>query len=128
VGDENRSRNPERANIRDLKRTDNDPTRFYAPCPRCSSGRQRDHQKLRCLGVKIDDKGVQWGCNHCDWKGGEFYEPRKGNSGGRKNGSGSPFISAFVYKQADGTPYLKVCKTADKQFPPVRKNDNVPDP
>ena len=45
-----------------------------------------------------------------------FYNSRKGNSGGKRTG-GSPFIVEFIYKQADGTPYLKVCKTADKQFP-----------
>jgi putative DNA primase/helicase len=51
---------------------------------------------------------VQWHCNHCDWKGGEFFEQRS---------SSSPFIAQYIYKQVDGTPYLKVCKTSAKGFP-----------
>src|SRR5262245_53408721 len=39
-------------------------------CPRCSHDRKKEHQKIKCLGVKIDDKGVVWGCNHCGWSGG----------------------------------------------------------
>jgi putative DNA primase/helicase len=113
----------ERANIRDLKPANDDPTRFYALCPQCSSGRQPDHQKLRCLGVTITDVGVKFGCNHCHWKGGEFYEPRNGNRGGKRNGGGSPFVAEYIYRQADGTPYLKVCKTADKQFPQFHWNE-----
>jgi hypothetical protein len=90
------------------------PGRYYATCPRCSLKRRPAHQKLECLGITIDEKGVTWGCNHCGWKGGNFYEPRPA---GKKNGSGySPVIAQYVYKQADGTPYLKVCKTENKKF------------
>jgi hypothetical protein len=26
------------------------------------------------LGVTIDNKGVKFGCNHCDWTGGDFFD------------------------------------------------------
>ena len=45
---------------------------------------------------------MRWHCNHCDWKGGEFFERRS---------SSSPFVAEYIYRQADGSPYLKVCKT-----------------
>jgi Toprim domain len=49
------------------------PGRQYAICPRCSQSRKKAHQKLKCLGVTIDDEGVKFGCNHCSWMGGEYY-------------------------------------------------------
>jgi putative DNA primase/helicase len=98
------------------------PGRYYAVCPNCSHERKPPHQKLKCLGITIDDCGVKCGCNHCDWKGGGFYESRKVSSAGTKNGGSSPFVAQYIYKQADGTPYLKVCKTADKQFPQFHWN------
>jgi hypothetical protein len=54
------------------------PGDYYTVCPQCSPGRKKEHQKLKCLGVKIDDKGVCWGCNHCGWKG-----PEKGTGSKR---------------------------------------------
>jgi 5S rRNA maturation endonuclease (ribonuclease M5) len=92
------------------------PGRHLSTCPQCSHKRKPAHQKNKCLGLTIDDVGVKFGCNHCVWKGGAFYNSRKGNTGGKRN-SGSPFVAEFIYRQADGTPYLKVCKTADKEFP-----------
>jgi hypothetical protein len=89
------------------------PGRYYATCPQCSAKRKAAHQKLECLGITIDEKGVTWGCNHCNWTGGGFYEPCPT----KKNGGGSPFVAQYIYKQADGTPYLKVCRTVEKQFP-----------
>jgi hypothetical protein len=50
--------------------------RYYTTCPQCSAKRKFAHQKQKCLGVTITDKGVHFGCNHCDWKGGGFYETR----------------------------------------------------
>jgi Protein of unknown function (DUF3631) len=88
------------------------PGRYYATCPQCSAKRKAAHQKLECLGITIDDRGVTWGCNHCNWTGGGFYEPCPT----KKNGGGSPFVAQYIYKQADGTPYLKVCKTENKKF------------
>jgi putative DNA primase/helicase len=92
------------------------PGRYYVICPQCSHRRKPENQKLECLGITIDDVGVRFGCNHCPWKGGAVYNSRKGNSGGKRNDR-SPFVAEFIYRQADGTPYLKVCKTTDKQFP-----------
>jgi putative DNA primase/helicase len=84
------------------------PGQHSTTCPQCSAGRKPEHQKLKCLGVKVDDVGVQWRCCHCDWNGGEFYERRSRSS---------PFVAEYIYQQANGTPYLKVCKTAAKGFP-----------
>jgi hypothetical protein len=42
------------------------PGRYYTTCPKCSAARKKAHQKLECLGITIDDQGVQFGCNHCD--------------------------------------------------------------
>jgi hypothetical protein len=47
--------------------------RYYATCPECSAKRKPAHQKLKCLGVTIDQQGVKLGCNHCTWTGGAFY-------------------------------------------------------
>jgi hypothetical protein len=53
--------------------------RYYAICPQCSHARKRAHQKLKCLGVTIDEKGVKLGCNHCGWTEGAFYQsPERG--------------------------------------------------
>jgi putative DNA primase/helicase len=49
------------------------PGRYYALCPQCSHKRKPANQKLKCLGVTIDNKGLKIGCNHCGWTGGEFY-------------------------------------------------------
>ena len=89
------------------------PGRYYAICPQCSANRKPAHQKLQCLGITVDEKGVTWGCNHCNWKGGGSYEPCPA----KKNGGGLPFVAQYIYRQADSAPYLKVCRTAEKQFP-----------
>ena len=47
--------------------------RHYTTCPQCSARRRKANQKLRCLGVTIEDDGVKFGCNHCQWTGGGFY-------------------------------------------------------
>jgi 5S rRNA maturation endonuclease (ribonuclease M5) len=93
------------------------PGRYYATCPQCSPKRKPAHQNLECLGITIDQRGVAWGCNHCGWRGGSFYEPRPAGTGKQNGGGYSPVIAQYVYKQADGTPYLKVCRTYNKQFP-----------
>jgi hypothetical protein len=49
------------------------PGRYYAICPECSHKRKQAHQKLKCLGVTINEQGLKLGCNHCDWKDGAFY-------------------------------------------------------
>jgi hypothetical protein len=95
------------------------PGRYYATCPQCSLKRKPAHQTLECLGITIDENGVAWGCNHCNWKGGGFYEPRPSK---RNGASYSPVVAEYIYEQADGTPYLKVCKTKNKQFPQFHWN------
>jgi hypothetical protein len=50
--------------------------RYYTTCPKCSAARTKARQKLECLGITIDEKGVKFGCNHCDFKGGAFYRPK----------------------------------------------------
>jgi hypothetical protein len=63
----------------------------YSTCPKCSHGRQPKHQKLKCLGIKIDEKGATWNCNHCGWKG-----PSKGN------GQGGEFAATYDYRDVGG--------------------------
>jgi hypothetical protein len=48
--------------------------RHYTTCPRCSSKRIKPHQKLKCLGVTIKHDGVKFGCNHCGWTGGGYFD------------------------------------------------------
>jgi hypothetical protein len=48
------------------------PGRYYTTCPECSHARKKSHQP--CLGVTITLEGVTFGCNHCDWTGGGYYE------------------------------------------------------
>jgi len=50
--------------------------RHYATCPQCSAKRKPANQKLKCLGVTIDNEGVKFGCNHCGWTAGEFYREK----------------------------------------------------
>lgn len=61
-----------RANRIELR--DTRAARSYAICPECSHKRKQSHRRLKCLAVKIDDKGVQWFCNHCGEGGGEYFE------------------------------------------------------
>jgi hypothetical protein len=55
------------------------PGQYFAICPECSHKRLKAHQRTPCLGVKIDDRGATWHCNHCGWSG-----PEKG--WGKSNG------------------------------------------
>jgi hypothetical protein len=60
--------------------------RYYAPCPRCSHTRSREHQKNKVLGITIGEDGsVCWGYNHCAWSGGsgERQERRELTSSAR---------------------------------------------
>ena len=56
--------------------TDTSPGQHYTTCPQCSSDRKRCNQTKKVLGIKIDDRGVCWRCNHCEWSG-----PEKGVGG-----------------------------------------------
>jgi putative DNA primase/helicase len=67
--------------------------RQYARCPRCSSGRRKQHQDLKVLGVTIEHDGsVHWGCNHCNWTG-----PEKGNGAWRAGE-----LTSYVYSDREG--------------------------
>ena len=46
------------------------------------------------------------------------FKPKKKTNGKTRGASKpwSPVISRYVYRQADGTPYLQVCRTQAKQF------------
>jgi hypothetical protein len=91
--------------------------RYNMPCPRCSAGRSRAHQKAPCLGISITDKGVMFGCNHCGWKGGAYYD-------GKVNGHdrASPFTGIYDYTDENGALLFQVCRKPDKTFP-QRKPD-----
>jgi hypothetical protein len=61
--------------LRDFRvSTPSAPGRYYAICPQCAHQRKQAHQKLKCLGVTIDERGVKLGCNHCAWTDGAFYQ------------------------------------------------------
>jgi putative DNA primase/helicase len=90
--------------------------RYYTTCPKCSAARSRANQKRECLGITIDDKGVQFGCNHCDFKGGALYKP---NGAAR-----DPFVATYDYYDEGGKLLFQVCRTADKQFPQRRPDGN----
>jgi hypothetical protein len=57
------------------------PGRYYATCPECSHKRKQSNQKLKCLGVTIDERGVQFGCNHCGLTGAPFMKAALGPIG-----------------------------------------------
>ena len=40
----------------------------YQTCPKCSHLRKK--KTLKCLSLKLDDKGATFYCNHCQWAGG----------------------------------------------------------
>jgi hypothetical protein len=74
----------------------------YAPgnhtsiCPNCSANRKPQHRKLECVGVKIDDRGATWHCNHC----GDIGPPK--GSGKKSNGGLDPhddrnFVAKYDY-------------------------------
>ena len=70
------------------------PGKHSATCPKCSAQRQPHHRRIKCLGVKIDEQGVCWRCNHCGWSG-----PERG-SGGNSHARG--FAATYDYCDADG--------------------------
>jgi hypothetical protein len=72
------------------------PGNHYTTCPQCSAKRSKAHQSLKVLGVKIDERGATWHCNHCGWSG-----PQKGNKGG--NGRARDNSAAtYDYVDTDG--------------------------
>src|SRR5436189_6384925 len=69
------------------------PGQHSATCPQCSAKRSKAHQKTKCLGVLIDDRGATWRCNHCGWSG-----PDKGTGNGK-----APVIEATYDYSENGT-------------------------
>jgi hypothetical protein len=84
--------------------------RHYSTCPKCSRERSREHQKSKCLGITVDDDGVQFGCNHCGWKGGAYFN-------GKTNGKAyDPIIATYEYTDESGTVLFRKPKTAAKNY------------
>jgi len=88
--------------------SDTKPGRHYAICPRCSHTRSKAHQSAKCLGVTIDEKGVRFFCNHCDYAGGGYFNgkaiaesrtkiSRNGGRMERADGYGAPATSAKCF-------------------------------
>ena len=69
--------------------------RYYTTCPQCSANRSRAHQKAACLGVTVKGDGVTWGCNHCLWTGGGYYN-------GKINGPGGEPARTYDYLDEQG--------------------------
>src|SRR5262245_33674824 len=86
------------------------PGRHYAKCPQCSAKRKGAHQKSECLGVTIDREGVRFGCNHCDFRGGQRF-----TAAARHRASRAEFSAIYDYSDESGALLFQVCRTADKQ-------------
>ena len=99
-----------------IKTKDTQPGRYYTPCPRCSGERSQAHQKVPCLGITIDDQSVTFGCNHCGWTGGEYF-----NSGSWHDNT-NRIIATYDYVDENGELLFQVCRRTDKSFP-QRKPD-----
>ena len=67
----------------------------YTTCPQCSANRSRAHQKAACLGVTVKGDGVTWGCNHCLWTGGGYFN-------GKINGPGGEPARTYDYLDEQG--------------------------
>ena len=88
--------------------------RYYAICPRCSGQRSAAHRKTKCLGITITAEGVQWGCNHCHFKGGTYYTGKDSD----------PVIASYGYEDEHGTILFRKLRTASKKFWQQRPDGN----
>jgi putative DNA primase/helicase len=90
------------------------PGRHYTLCPKCSAERSTAaHRAAKVLGITIDDKGVMWGCNHCNWTDGEYYN-------GKANGwdrSTRGFAATHDYTDADGMVLAQKVRNPPGQEP-----------
>jgi Protein of unknown function (DUF3987) len=95
--------------------SDTKPGRHYAICPRCSPTRSKAHQSAKCLGVTMDEKGVRFFCNHCDYAGGGYFN-------GKVNGhaQSNPFAAVYDYVDESGELLFQVCRKSNKDFPQRR--------
>ena len=78
--------------------------RYYSTCPKCSGTRKK--AKAECLGITIDADGVSFGCNHCGWTGGEFFNGKDTD----------PVVVIFDYVDETGALLFRKLKTAAKNF------------
>src|ERR1700730_8968273 len=93
------------------------PGRYYATCPECSHKRKQSNQKLKCLGVTIDERGVQFGCNHCGLTGGAFYESGAGtdrNRSARSIERADPAVIEKVIAKARAIQHIEAAKSQKK--------------
>ena len=84
----------------------NGESRYYVPCPVCSLRRKTNHQNSKCLGITITDKGVQWGCNHCGWTGGDFFNGKDHD----------PIVATYEYMDEGGNVLSRKVRTADEKI------------
>jgi predicted P-loop ATPase len=88
--------------------------RYYVKCPKCSANRSKPHQGSKCLGISIDDKGVQFGCNHCGWTGGAYYNGKDHD----------PVVATYEYADESGAVLFRKVRTAGKKFWQERPDGN----
>ncbi len=93
--------------------------RYYTRCPKCSAGRARAHQHVKCLGITIGDNGIHFGCNHCGWKDGGYFN---GKTNGHARSDSDRFVAVYDYTDENGGLLFQVCRKAGKQFPQRRPN------
>jgi hypothetical protein len=88
-------------------------TRYYATCPKCSA--QRKKCRDRCLGINVRAEGVNFGCSHCGWTGGGYY-----NGGGKID----PIVASYDYIDEGGAVLFQKVRTAAKRFWQRRPDGN----
>ena len=94
-----------------IKLSSTAPGKYSTTCPKCSAQRQPHHRRIRCLGVKIDEQGVCWRCNHCDWSG-----PAKGSA----DGHAGDFAATYDYRDAHGVPLFQKVRYPEGHEPRFR--------
>jgi predicted P-loop ATPase len=62
---------------------------------------------LKCLGITIDGKGVRFGCNHCGWTGGGYFNGKADHD---------PVAVRFVYEDEAGAILSSKVKTAQGKY------------
>jgi hypothetical protein len=92
--------------------SDTRPGNHAAICPQCSSRRKKPHQKIKCLGVKIDDKGACWNCSHCGWSGPE--------RGATSSADGERYRATHDYHDASGQYLYTKVRYPDGHDPKCR--------
>ena len=94
------------------------PGRYYTICPKCSAARSKAHQKNKVLGITIDSEGVSWGCNHCGWTGGGYYNGKANGHAGDAAG----IVATYDYTDENGELLFQVVRKEGKKFVQRRPN------